>query len=91
MATPNTRKGLGPHFSEACRLLWEAAKARGWSQRKLGRELKAHEGEIMVVLYGDKKPRAEIIIEAAGVLAIPATAWKAPPSVPFVPPAARAA
>jgi len=87
----NTRKELGPHFSEACRLLWEAATARGWSQRRLGRELGAHEGEIMFVLYGDKKPRTEIVIEAASVLAIPAPAWKAPSSVPFVPPAARAA
>jgi|SRR4051812_34587932 transcriptional regulator with XRE-family HTH domain len=90
MGSPNIRKHLGKHFSEASRLLWCAVTERGWSQRRLGRELGAHEGEIMYLLYGDKRPRADIIIAAERVLSIAATTWNEPTSVDFVTPAARA-
>lgn len=87
----NHRTELGEHFSEGARLLWVGAEERSWSQRRLGRELGAYEGEIMGVLYGDKRPRIEIVAAAERVLGTPASAWVSKPLKAFDPPAARAA
>ena len=86
----NHRTELGADFSEGARLLWVAAEDRAWSQRRLGRELGAYEGEIMGVLYGDKRPRLEIVVAAERMLDVPSGAWLSKPLKAFVAPAARA-
>jgi hypothetical protein len=88
--TESTRTRLGPKFSEGSRLLWVVLDERGWTQTRLRRELGTHPGEVSKILYGDREPRLDTLI-AAEKLGVPLEAWKQPPSVEFIPPAARAA
>ena len=85
------RTDLGEHFSEGSRLLWQILEKKGWTQSQLREALGAHPGEISKLLYGDKKPRFDLIVEASRKFKIKAERWDEPPRVAFVPPAARAA
>lgn len=55
-----------------------AAALLGWPRGNLSR-----------LLYGDSKPSVDTAQEIETTLGVPVGRWADPPSVPFVPPAAR--
>jgi len=81
------RTHLGPKFSEGARLLWEAIDTT--TAREAERALKWAPGMLFNVLYGERgvgRKTGALLLERYG---IPLDAWDKPPTVPFVPPAAR--
>lgn len=92
MATRTTprRTTLGPHFSEGARLVWEGIEREGVSHADLRREWGVHTGDLSRALYGDRKrPSMAVLAGAQKRFGVPLEAWAQPPTVPFIPPAAR--
>ena len=86
-----SRQSLGSHFSEAARLLWLALQEKGWGQQEATRQLGMPSGQISKLLYGERKAGRVWAGKLKEQLRIDPSLWDKPPTVPFVPPAARPA
>lgn len=75
---------LGGHVSAAVPRLWQALKARGWSQGDLARDLGTNSSVVNRWLHGDQKPSrpfAKVLEERYG---IDQGDWDTAPRRPFV-------
>jgi hypothetical protein len=86
-----SRRKLGPKFSEAARQLWLALEERGWGQNEAMRQLVLPSGQISKLLYGERKAGRIWSRRIQEQLGIDEGLWDVPPTVAFIPPAARSA
>ena len=83
------RTRLGPHFSEASRLLWLALEREGLSQTEGEAALELSSGQVNRLLYGDRRAGRGVAQRAFIRFGVPIGAWDQPPAKRFNLPAAR--
>jgi len=72
------RTVLGSQRSAAVPLIWEALAARGWSDARLGAEMREDSGAISRLLYGDRKANRHQLTWLFENFGIPLGAWDEP-------------
>ena len=85
------RRHIGPHFSEAARLLWARLPelAVMWNvkptaaREELTRRLGTGRGTIAKYLYGDRKPGRVMAGKLEEIAGIPMSAWDLEPTREF--------
>lgn len=73
----------GPKFSHGSQLLKDALAARGWSQKRLNRELGGNANSSYWI-KGQRRPGLEVALKLSRLLDIPVDAWLQEPSAPEV-------
>jgi transcriptional regulator with XRE-family HTH domain len=86
-----SRRNLGAKFSEGARQLWLLLARRTWSQAEAARQLDMDAGQLVKLLYGDRRPGRELAGRLAAGAEINLRLWDEAPTEPFVPPAAEEA
>ena len=85
----NYRRHVGPRFSEGTRLLWSAIEGAGLSIADAAKRLGWLRSTLSNVLYGERLPGVESLVEVERAFGVPIASWAEKPTVPFIPPAAR--
>ena len=93
MSDPSRRRtSLGSRMSAAVPMIWSALRARGWTDARLGAEMKEDSAAVSRLLYGDRPANRRQAAWLFTVLGIPLDSWERPCTIkrrkhatPFIP------
>jgi hypothetical protein len=71
------RTALGTQRSAAVPLIWAALAERGWSDARLGAEMREDSAAVSRLLYGDRKANRQQATKLLDILGIPLASWDA--------------
>lgn len=69
---------LGDQRSAAVPMMWDALTRLGWSDARLGSEMRTDSAAISRLLYGDRKANRRQATKLLALLGIPLEAWDRP-------------
>lgn len=75
------RTVLGEQRSAAVPMMWAALARLGWSDARLGAEMRADSAAISRLLYGDRKANRRQASQLLALLGVPLDAWDLPTGV----------
>ncbi len=64
--------------SAALPLIWAALEERGWSDARLGAEMREDSAAVSRILYGDRKANRQQATKLLALLGIPLDSWDQP-------------
>jgi ribosome-binding protein aMBF1 (putative translation factor) len=72
------RTSLGLRASAAVPLIWSALEDRGWSDARLGAEMREDSAAVSRLLYGDRPANRQQAVKLYTMLGIPLESWDQP-------------